>query len=174
MEITIWYSSPRGHHYSCYPMVVGHSKHGFSDTGDHNMRNMTPLKFKSNSEIFDFIAVLCLIQVHSYLLMYSLLVVGTICVANTSHLVYIFGSIRASKKISTLLVESILSSTLRWALAFEAALFHIFIFWTCETQVARWDPNVEDDSQMYSRHTRRWRPDRTSILYLDLCYCIDA
>lgn len=153
-------------------MASGHSNHGFLDTGDHSMRNRTLPKFGSNSEQIHFTGSDLSHQFHSYLFVYSLLVIGSILVSNISSLVYIFGSIRASKKISALLVESILGSTLRWALPSGVAFFNML--WTLKIQMARWDTNIKDDSQMHSRYTRCRRPDSASIYYSDLYLCHDA
>ncbi|KAF8963043.1 multidrug resistance-associated ABC transporter [Flammula alnicola] len=50
----------------------------------------------------------------NYLSLYSLIVIGAIVISNASFFLYVSGSMKASRTINTLLVESVLGSTLRW------------------------------------------------------------
>jgi len=54
------------------------------------------------------------VDVTYYLTVYNLFMVGNIIVYSISFTVYLFGSIRASRRIHDKLVTSILGTTLRW------------------------------------------------------------
>ncbi|KAF8963030.1 multidrug resistance-associated ABC transporter [Flammula alnicola] len=54
------------------------------------------------------------VRVFHYLSLYSLIVIGAIVISNASFFLYVSGSMKASRTINTLLVESVLGSTLRW------------------------------------------------------------
>ncbi|KAF8956519.1 multidrug resistance-associated ABC transporter [Flammula alnicola] len=54
------------------------------------------------------------VRVFHYLSLYSLIVIGAIVLSNASFFLYVSGSMKASRTINTLLVESVLGSTLRW------------------------------------------------------------
>ena len=51
---------------------------------------------------------------NSYLAQYSLILTTMIVISTASYIYYLYGSLRASRKIGASLVDSILGSTLRW------------------------------------------------------------
>ncbi|KAF5317511.1 hypothetical protein D9619_013131 [Psilocybe cf. subviscida] len=54
------------------------------------------------------------VSVSYYVLVYSSIILGSIVLTNLSYCFYLYGTIRASRKINAALVASVLTSTVRW------------------------------------------------------------
>lgn len=81
------------------------------------------------------------------------MLVGGLLAYCTSFMVYVFGTLKASRKIHFRLVESVLSATLRFVFLVD---FSRLARWAHTLQVARQDPHIANRYPLHSGHPMQY------------------
>lgn len=87
----------------------------------------------------------------SYLTVYALLLALAAFIYSFAYVVYLYGSLRASRLIHKLLIDSVLGTTLRYVQIRKSSPLYLYVFF----QVVRQDSHESCDCKVHSRYSSR-------------------